>query len=413
MRTRTALALVAVVSLLLAGGAYGLLATDPGGASLRATWTSDTGRDVGGNHHGVVAGRIDGETLVYAPISDRAGTEGCRLVALDGETGETRWNYTIDPADCTIHSVADPSLADLDGDGRPLVFAATTENAVYGFDPASGEIVFDHDLPAYGYSKPVVADLVPGGERELIVADVKGTVFVLRPDGSEVWNRSLAGYAWAQPTVADFDADGAPELAVGLGNGRVVVLDRNGSVALNVSAPLDGGVNWMTTGRADEDRPVEIVAATEEGQVVALDGATGEVQWRQRFASFAAVHAFGDGDGDGEAEIYAVADDGKLRSLRASDGRVEWTTTLTLERVQMMPPPVLADLDGDGDPELGAVTNDGLVSVVDPATGEVLATHERDVPIYEHATAFDVDGDGSEELLVMYADGRVVRLDYE
>ena len=412
MRARTAVVLVSILAALVAGGTYALTQSDATGATLRATWVSDTGRDTNGNHHAAVAGRVGGESVVFAPVSGRSGTTECKLVALDGATGETRWNDTIAPADCTIHSVADPTVADLDGEGRPLVFAATTENAVYGYDPVTGEREFARELAAYGYSKPVVADFADAPGRELVVTDVKGTVYVLRADGTAVRTRNLSSYAWAQPRVEDANGDGRPELVVGLGDGRLVALDRDGSVSLNVSEPFSGAVTWMTTGQADGDAAREIVAATDAGDVVALDGRTGEVQWKKRFPSFAAVQAFGDGDGDGSAEVYVVSDDGKLRSLRADDGTVEWTTTLTTSRVQMMPPPVLGDLDGDGSPELAAVTNDGVVSVVDPADGEVRATFERDVRIYEHATVANLDGGGGRELLVMYADGRVVRLDY-
>jgi len=81
--------------------------------------------------------------------------------------------------------------------------------------------------------------------------------------------------------------------------------------------------------------------------------------------------------------------------------------------VQMMPPPNLGDLDGDGSSELLAAGNDGSVTVLDPATGDVLSSYARDVPIYTHATLADSDGDGASEAYVTYADGRVVRLDYE
>jgi hypothetical protein len=77
----------------------------------------------------------------------------------------------------------------------------------------------------------------------------------------------------------------------------------------------------------------------------------------------------------------------------------------------MMPPPDVGDVDGDGRPEIVAVTNEGGVSVVNPRSGAVLATHEREASIFTHPVLADVDGDDAVEVFVMYANGRVARFD--
>jgi hypothetical protein len=79
----------------------------------------------------------------------------------------------------------------------------------------------------------------------------------------------------------------------------------------------------------------------------------------------------------------------------------------------MTPPPILADVDDDGDLELVAASNDGRVAVLDPASGEILASYERKTPIWTHSTVADVDDDSAPEILVMYGDGRVAALSYD
>lgn len=188
MALRTVAAALLLAALVVASGCAVL----PGDGGLTAQWLSDTGRDVEGNHHPAVGAVVDGEPMVFAPVSGVAhdhegghgaaatdhaeGSSGCALVGLDGTTGAIRWQNEVAPANCTIHSVADPTVADADGDGTPEVVAATTEPRVTAYDPTDGTTEFSHPLSLYGYSRPVVTDLTGDGRDELVVVDVTGTV---------------------------------------------------------------------------------------------------------------------------------------------------------------------------------------------------------------------------------------------
>lgn len=419
MRTRTALVLVVVVASVGAAAVAGVAGWGShadSSVSLSVRWVSDTATDISGNHHAPAAGRVAGRGMVYAPVSGRSKSPNCALVALDARSGEARWRYHVPAANCTIHSVADPTIADYDADGAKEVLATTTEESVVAFDPTTGDVEFRHPLSSYGYTHPIVTDLVGDRRPEVAVVDVRGTVYVLEPDGTTVWSHRLSTYTWGQPTAADVDADGSPELVVGLGSaGEVTVFEGDGTRRWQGStAPsFNGSITWLTTGRLDDRPGTDVVVGTVSGVVAAVDGATGDRVWSRDFGQLAAVHAVGDGDGDGTPEVYATAKDGRLRSLNGRTGETEWTTTLTTADVPMTPPPAMGDLDGDGRPELVAVTNDGVVSVVDPETGAVLDSYERSVPIYTNPEIADVDGDGDGEAFVVYGDGRVVALDYE
>ena len=76
----------------------------------------------------------------------------------------------------------------------------------------------------------------------------------------------------------------------------------------------------------------------------------------------------------------------------------------------MTPPPVIGDVTGDGTLEIVAVTNDGGVHVVNPATGAVRGSYERDARLFTHATLADTDSDGRNEVYVVYGDGVAVAL---
>ena len=403
---------VTVAAVLLLLGSLGAVAvvsfTGASEGTLTETWVSDTGVDAQANHHAVAVTNDS----VYAPVSGSGTSGDCALFALNATDGGTRWSYPIPRENCTVHSVADPTVADYDGDGTREVIVATTEQEVAAFSLTSGRKAFSHPLSDYGYTQPIVADLAPTEGRELVVVDATGTIFTVAPNGTELWQTGSDGYTFAQPYVRDVDGDGEPELLVGGPLKNVTVFAGNGSVEWRRHVETERSITWQTVGQADDDTQLEAVVATTGGQVVALDGRTVAEEWRVDVGTTAAVRAFGDGDGDGMTEVYAVGGDGVLRSLDAASGDVEWKTALTADGVQMMPPPTLGDVNGDGRPELVVAGNDGTVSVVDPNGGKLLASYERDVPIYTHATLEDTDGDGSGEIFVVYADGRVVALDY-
>lgn len=414
MRPRTIAAIVAIfiISSGVIGG-YAITQAFGTQGTLAEVWVTDTARSSDlGNHHAPIAEQIRGDPLIITPVNSQVDQTSCALVAFNGSNNNlTRmWQDGLPYEDCNIHSFGDPTIADVDGDGKQEVLVATTEDIVLAYNTTSGEEEFRRQLAGWGYSAPIVTDFTSAEGRELIVADLEGGVFVFRQNGTTAWKQKLDGGVYARPIVDDFDTDGVSELIVGYGGDEVLMFEPNGTIVWRTET--EGTPAWITTGNADGDKAPEIVAATTDGNVHALDSQDGSVMWTQGFGDLAAVHAFGDGDQDNQTEVYAVAEDGKLRALDASDGSIEWTTTLTTEDVQMMPPPGMADLDSDDDPELVAMSYDGSVSIINPQTGGTITSYERDVPLWMRPTFADVDGDGSQEILVVYGDGRVVALSY-
>jgi outer membrane protein assembly factor BamB len=406
MRTRTVLAVV-VVALALAGvGGYAALGA---GGSLDERWVSDTARDTDVNHHAVAA---EGD-LVVAPVGEPGGAEdvgaySCSLVRLEAGSGETRWRYGVPPANCTLHSLTEPAIADLDGDGSREVVAASTEQVLFGLDAASGEEEFRVPLSSFGYSRPTVADVLGDASPEVVVSDIAGQVSVVGANGSVGWRRALGAGVYHAPAVADVTADGRPEVVVGTSD-RTVALDA-ATGETRWSVPVES--QHYEVGQVDGDRALEIVS-TSLGTVRALDGTDGSVEWTTELSGTPMLRTVADGDGDGSVEAYVGYSENRVAAIDARTGEVAWTTQLSTDSRLNAPGPVLGDVDGDGEGELAVAAHDGTVSVLDPATGEQLATYDRDVPIWTHLTLADVDGDDEAELLVRYGDGRVIALEYD
>jgi outer membrane protein assembly factor BamB len=431
---------------------------------LTRTWLSDTERQATGNHHAATGARIDGQGRVFAPISGgvhdhAAGAEvgghdhahgdsyaahdhashssSCGLYALNGSTGGIAWQRTVPAANCSIHSIADPSVADVTSDAGPEVLATSTTETLTAYRSGDGATAFQRPLAAHGYVRPIVANLTPDPGPEILAVDVTGnaTVFAsaadaapsadaVDTDGSSTttwalrWSVDLDGLVWAEPQVVDLNGDGRPTAVIAVGDGRIVALDPDGTVVWNRSVLQEtDGLTWATSVDATSSPGRSIVAASSGGTVVRVDG-DGTVAWRRDLGDYAAVRATRDaGPGNGGADasapaaVYATNRAGDLLALDARSGDTRWRTSLTDADVQMTPPPSIANVVGGPEPELVAVTNDGQVHVLDPVDGTILASDGRSAPVFTHASLVDLDGDPQREIVVTYGDGRIGRFD--
>jgi len=420
MRLRTVAVLAVVVVALLGVGAAALWWTGGSGGALTELWVSDTARQTEFNHHGVGVGvgeRVDtgesaalGETVVVAPVLDQSSQSersqhSCALVRLAPENGSVGWRYGVPPDRCFVHSLTKPTIADLDGTGAPEVIAGTVENETVVLDAADGRERFAIEMGTYSYGEPVVADVLGDDDPEIVTSDIGGNVVVTDDEGTVQWRATVAGSVWAPPAVVDVDGDDRVEVVVG-GGDETVAFERDGSVLWRravsgnelVAAPTGDGVRVVAAGFGD---------------VVGLDGATGETAWNRSVAGSPALAALGDGDGDNRPEAYVGAANGVVHAFDAVDGSTDWRTTLVTGASGATPPPTLADLSGDGSLELVAPTRGGTVVVLDPADGSELAAYERATPIWTGVTAADISDSAGEEILVRYGDGRVVALEYD
>jgi outer membrane protein assembly factor BamB len=498
-RTATlGLAFLAVALFLLVTGGSVPIADFDGSSNdvtLSRTWLSDTERQATGNHHAATGARIDAQGRVFAPISggvhdgpagegadtasadghathdhahgghdrtdeghdhahggdgDTTPTSSCGLYALNGSTGAIEWQRTVPPANCSIHSIADPTVADVTADGTPEVLATSTTETLRAYQAADGADVFARPLAAHGYTRPIVANLTASPGPEILAVDVQGNVTAFasaaesggpaRPGTDSTadrvpireWSVDLDGFVWAEPQVVDLagdglSGDGRRAVAIALGDGRIVALDSDGRVAWNRSVlPGTDGLTWATS--VDSEAGRSIVAASSGGYVVSVD-TSGEVGWRRDLGDYAAVRATrgvgtnasrsdaagttppSDPAGSTPPLVYATNRAGDLHALDARNGETVWRTSLTDADVQMTPPPSIGDVAGGPAPELVALTNDGQVHVVDPADGTILASGGRSTPIFTHATLVDLDADSKREIVVTYGDGRIARFD--
>jgi len=175
---------------------------------MTTMWVSDTTRDSGGNHYTPAAGRIENEEWSMPRSAARADTPDCALVAPNRSTESERWSDPIPAQTCTIHSIADPTLADFAHDGTTAVIAATTERIVTAYHPHTSNVAFRQNLPSYGYTKPIVT----------VLDHESGAIL-------DTYEREAAIYPHPRP--ADIDGGGDPEAFLRYAHGRVLAVEFN------------------------------------------------------------------------------------------------------------------------------------------------------------------------------------------
>lgn len=137
--------------------------------------------------------------------------------------------------------------------------------------------------------------------------------------------------AWSVDIGAGNSRQNRVSAAPVVADGRVYAMD---AVARLTAVTTSGSVVWQTDLTPEFDRNSEvsggglsadggkIFAATGYGEIVALDGASGQILWRQRLDSAAQGAPLAT-----DGRVYAGARDGSAWALSASDGRILWTAT--------------------------------------------------------------------------------------
>jgi hypothetical protein len=193
-----------------------------------------------------------------------------------------------------VHEV---EVGDLDGDGKPEVYATPSEPNRLDGTPQHGEVV-----RYAGGERSEVADLGTRHAKEILVTDVDG-------DGRDELYVSVEAAEGGSVEVRRYEAGADP-------NG--------GQVVATLYDPM---ARFLTAGDVDGDGKREmVVAAKDSGLWLLRPGADPRAPWRSelidaRSKGFEHAALLADLDGDGVAELYAASDDDKEVRRYAWDGQ--------------------------------------------------------------------------------------------
>lgn len=286
-----------------------------------------------------------------------------------------------------------------------------------------------------------------------------------RTTGAVVSRAELGAPATTPPTLLDVDGDGTFEVAVGDAKGRVSLYDSKtgkrrwsqavGTISSEPRVAIGAG---LATADLDGDGVPEIVAGSENGSLVALRGKTGDTLWTvKRTSALRAAPVLSDIDADKQLEVIVGWADGDIAIVDGKTGREHWSTHVeeddgdpTGVLASPMPLPgsrvgrivvptarwgkedcvILIDKhDRSHQSQQGRVVTSPVLGTVEPDNGveAVIGTAEGDVLSYDATGGYafmyrlktgvtapitfaDLKGDGTQNLLVLSADGNLTAL---
>ncbi|MGI5817597.1 MAG: FG-GAP-like repeat-containing protein [Armatimonadota bacterium] len=291
-----------------------------------------------------------------------------------------------------------------EADERTLVdFGDEEMHANWGL-PVHEPQAYEFDIDANARNLRLILTPRPG--TAVYVAELKlwGTGEGLRQLAAQQATEGSAAYTFTSVHTADLTGDGSLEVVAGNSNGKVYCIDADGEVRWDYSCGVP--VNSVTTVDLAGDGELSVIAGAMNGLVVALnsDGDhlwTFEVPYYKRVPHVQVV--FGaDLAGDGSQAVIAGADSWRFYAIDAR-GNELWH----YESVHGSTAGAAADLDGDGRDEVIAGTEYYWWHLINPDGSQRARVRTAGGPCANAVTAGDIDGDGRQEVIFGGADTTV------
>jgi outer membrane protein assembly factor BamB len=295
------------------------------GATGAIEWQANTG----GTDSPPVAGDVDGDGKPEILHGQFNGS----VICLNGEDGSKAWELMIDP-NCSIQT--SPALFDINGDGLPdFVVAAWSFNNnhhIWAFQGDTRQLIWESTIPTdVIYHGGSFADLDGDQQNEIAFGCYDNNLYVFNTgDGSLSWQADYGPYMYIGGPVAigDLDGDQSYEL-VAAGWYKMKAFRHDGTPFWNFNIPGYGSCfRGPVLADLDSDALNDVIFATSDGQVYALNGYDGGQQWMLDLAAHYGDtldidHAplIGDFDKDGMLEGFVAGGVTRYPNITGDYGR--------------------------------------------------------------------------------------------
>lgn len=317
-----------------------------------------------------------------------------------------------------------------DGFNDFVIGTAYGDRAVTAVSPRTGEIIWRFETNLWGgggwvYMVDVKYDFNGNGYRDVLAAagdDGDGTgprrVFLLNgKTGDLIWDTSMGGAAYSVLAVEDFTGDGVPDV-IGGGQtpgqqGKVIAI--NGATGSIEWEYLTSGSSVWALEQIDDitgNGIRDIIAGTFNGFYYLMDVTNGDLQHSGSLGGVLILDFWqaGDLNGDGYMDIFpANSTSPHAVAISGQDGQIIWSTQVADQPWSIAP---TRDISGDGinDVAVGTLFNNNWVYFLSGSDGDVLDSIPMPAAVDAIRAIPDITGDNSMEVVAAARNNYVVAL---
>jgi outer membrane protein assembly factor BamB len=263
-------------------------------------------------------------------------------------------------------------------------------------------------LAGYVDSSPGIGDLDRDGINDLVLCTTAGRILAVDSGGFEMWTFDTNAQIANPSVVIDLNGDQKLEVLAITNTGKIVCLDGESGGQLwdfNLPAGVEWGMTSLAAANLQSDSNLEIIAADNQGNLTCLTH-SGEQLWSKKIKGpFNSAPAIADLNGDGENEILVGSTTSPLICF-SNKGRELWRVK---DHESSGSSPLVYDLDSDN--QLDILLGCGKNLTLFDNKGGIVWQYAMKRPVHDGISVGDIDGDGDKEIIAVDLLGSVVCLD--
>jgi outer membrane protein assembly factor BamB/pSer/pThr/pTyr-binding forkhead associated (FHA) protein len=285
----------------------------------------------------------------------------------------------------------------------------TRDGALLAVNGTTGEEIFSENFGKPFYD-PIVEYIDQDRIKDIILVFEDGDIAAITAEFERLWYYDGEDSVTSLPALFDVNGDGTKDIVFATLNMDIVALDgSNGFELWRFSDAESEIIHSPVAADANGDAILDVLFCTEKGYLYLLDGKTGWALWKNPvFGRPAGSPVVADLDGDKTEEYVVLTRNGLLSSFK-TDGKMLFTWEI---EGGFITAPSIGDTDGDRINEIVLVDENGVLRCLEGKTRVEEWVFETDeVGSLGRVALSDLDGDGGADVVCCTYSGALFVLD--